>query len=343
MAALNSEMLDPFTGDTSTRSTPTTLFFAQTALNRRSASYHRKPPGCGVPVPGMTDGSKPSESSVIKKVAYEPIYLNHLRNVLNIKSVKRVSMHEPLTNLRRFGYVAFDDSATKTEIWRALQGAAALMPAVGKFCIAISQDIDPLSADHVLWALAYRCNPIEDVHIVPYRSRGHGPELKGVKWESTMLVDATLKSTMPPISLPKKEYMERAKQIWEELGLPKLEPQEPRHGYFLGLWPEEFDREAQLATQGDYDKVGEKLKGDGLGFGEVLPGEGRDVNVEHEVSSQEEIAGVRSEGHSFPAPLLAARVARRRCPHLCRREPLRDAVVHVPWGECDERSLEVAF
>lgn len=194
----------------------------------------------------------PSESSVIKKVAYEPIYLNHLQNVLNIKSVQRVSMHEPLTNLRRVVYVVFDDSATKTEIWRALQGTAALMPAVGKFCIAISQDIDPLSADHVLWALAYRCDPIEDVHIVPYRSRGHGPELKGVRWESTLLVDATLKSTMPPISLPKKEYMERAKSLWEDLGLPKLKPEFPWHGYSLGDWCEEWDRCAERAAQSDW-------------------------------------------------------------------------------------------
>jgi hypothetical protein len=54
--------------------------------------------------------------------------------------------------------------------------------------------------------------------------------------------------------------MERAREIWEELGLPKLEPQEPWHGYFLGLWPEELDKEATLAAAGHYDKVGEKLR-----------------------------------------------------------------------------------
>lgn len=47
----------------------------------------------------------PSESSVIKKVAYEPLYLSHLRDGLNIKSVVRVSMHEPLTNLRPFVFL----------------------------------------------------------------------------------------------------------------------------------------------------------------------------------------------------------------------------------------------
>ena len=31
----------------------------------------------------------PSESSVIKKMAYEPLYLDHLKNVLGVKSVIR--------------------------------------------------------------------------------------------------------------------------------------------------------------------------------------------------------------------------------------------------------------
>ncbi|HVA07306.1 MAG TPA: UbiD family decarboxylase, partial [Acidimicrobiales bacterium] len=43
----------------------------------------------------------PSESSLIKRVAYEPLFLRHLRDQLGIKGVKRVVLHEPLTNLRK--------------------------------------------------------------------------------------------------------------------------------------------------------------------------------------------------------------------------------------------------
>ena len=43
----------------------------------------------------------PSESSVVKKVAYEPMFLAHLRDQLSIKGVRKVVMHEPLTNLRK--------------------------------------------------------------------------------------------------------------------------------------------------------------------------------------------------------------------------------------------------
>jgi 4-hydroxy-3-polyprenylbenzoate decarboxylase len=62
--------------------------------------------------------------------------------------------------------------------------------------------------------------------------------------------------------------MVRAREIWEELGLPKLEPQEPWHGYLLGFWPEELDEEARVAAEGDYEKVGEKLRGTRVPVGE---------------------------------------------------------------------------
>ena len=41
----------------------------------------------------------PSESSVIRKVAMEPVFYNHLRNVLNIKGVKRVAIDRKSTRL----------------------------------------------------------------------------------------------------------------------------------------------------------------------------------------------------------------------------------------------------
>ncbi|CAN0260144.1 unnamed protein product, partial [Chrysoparadoxa australica] len=66
----------------------------------------------------------PSESSVLKKVAYEPLFLDHLKRVLNVKGIKRVVMHEPLTNIRKVIFLQFDRSAPKTEVWRGLHGAA---------------------------------------------------------------------------------------------------------------------------------------------------------------------------------------------------------------------------
>jgi len=52
--------------------------------------------------------------------------------------------------------------------------------------------------------------------------------------------------------LPKKEYMERARVIWEKLGLPALRPQSPWFGYSLGDWMPQWDAAAKRAVEGNY-------------------------------------------------------------------------------------------
>ena len=193
----------------------------------------------------------PSESSVVKRLAYEPLYPAHLRDTLSVKGVVRVSMHEPLTNLRRLVVIQFAKGTPRTEIWRALSGTLALQSAVGKFVVAVDEDIEPTSPDSVWWAMSYRCNPSEDVQIVPNRERGHGPRGQG-GLDSAMLIDATMKHDMPPLALPKREYMEGAKKLWESLGLPPLRPENPWHGYSLGDWNETWDKFAAEATAGDW-------------------------------------------------------------------------------------------
>ncbi len=199
----------------------------------------------------------PSESSLIKRVALEPLFLSHLRTTLGIQGVKRVSMHEPLTNLRKVIALVMDRNTPSTEVWRALYGAAAWNRAAGKYVIAINEDIDPDNADALLWAMSYRANAAIDIQILNHRDQGHGPRSKRNGGEdASVLIDATLKEDFPPISLPKREYMERAKQIWEELGLPALKPETPWFGYSLGEWSEDLDRAAERAVKGDYFETG---------------------------------------------------------------------------------------
>ena len=210
----------------------------------------------------------PSESSVIKRVGYEPLFLRFLKNELGIKSVTRVAMHEPLTNLRKVIVVQLK-KPTEAETWRALMGAASFHPGVGKFLVAVDEDIDPWDMDMIMWAISYRSMPDKDVQILKGRERGHGPpfgrEDRPVETrtadESALLINAILRDSFPPVSLPKREYMEKAKKIWEELGLPPLFPKPPWYGYSLGDWDEELEEEAQLAVEGEYLRSGEKLKG----------------------------------------------------------------------------------
>jgi UbiD family decarboxylase len=198
----------------------------------------------------------PSESSVIKKVAYEPLFLEHLRNVLSIKGIRAVVMHERLTNLRPVIFLQFAAETPRSEVWRGLSGASTLISNCGKIVIAVSEDIDPRSTDAVLWSLAYRSNPIEDVHISPYRGGVQGAQYGPRSTDSTMLVDATRKRPMPPLALPAREFMEQAKAIWEELGLPALTVQSPWHGYTLGDWTETWEAFARRTIAGDWEETG---------------------------------------------------------------------------------------
>jgi len=216
---------------------------------RVTAITHRKKPV----IPSYISQVAPSESSVIKRVAYEPLFTAHLRNTLGIRGVKKVSLHEPLTGLLRVTVITLEKGTPRTEIWRALQGAAFFKGDCGKICIAVNEDIDVDNADSLLWAMAYRMNPVEDVQLIPHRGQGHGPKREHDQEEdSTMLMDATMKGDMPPLALPKQEYMERAKKIWQDLDLGPLRPQSPWFGYSLGDWLPQWDEAAKRAAQGKY-------------------------------------------------------------------------------------------
>jgi UbiD family decarboxylase len=199
----------------------------------------------------------PSESSVIRRFAYEARNTTHLRETLGIGGVITVKAHEPLTSLHRVHAIVFEKGTSRTEVWRAMYGLASFRQAEGKWIIAVNDDIDGENADALFWAMAYRCRPQNDVEILKNQHPGHGPRGVGDDTDASVLIDATLKGTYPPVSLPKKEYMERAATIWQELGLPRLNRQAPWFGYDLGEWTPGFEQQAKRATDGDYWKTGE--------------------------------------------------------------------------------------
>jgi 4-hydroxy-3-polyprenylbenzoate decarboxylase len=213
----------------------------------------------------------PSESSVIKKVGYEPLLRRYLRDTVGIKSVTQVAMHEPLTNLRKLVIVQMSKPA-EGDVWRALNSIANYQHGVGKIAIAVDDDIDPHNLDAVWWAICYRSKPHQDVLILPGRVKGHSPPFEDEghlitakemfyqpATDSGMLINAILKEPFPPISLPKREFMEHARELWNRLELPPLNPQAPWYGYSLGQWNDEWEEEAQLAVKSDYLQTGAKL------------------------------------------------------------------------------------
>jgi UbiD family decarboxylase len=225
-----------------------------------TAITHRRTPVFASIISQVT----PSESSVMRKVALEPLFLSHLRDQLAINGIRQVVMHEVLSNLRPLIFLQFAKSAPRTEVWRGLQAASSRIADCGKIVIAVSDDVDPANANAVFWSMAYRSNPIEDVHVVPFRSPGHGPSSDRKSGahpdprtaNSTLLIDATLKNVMPPMALPARPYMERALEIWNRLQLPPVTFQAPWHGYLLGDWSDAWETFAQNATSGKWEANG---------------------------------------------------------------------------------------
>jgi 4-hydroxy-3-polyprenylbenzoate decarboxylase len=151
--------------------------------------------------------------------------------------------------------------------WQALRAAAAFDTSLGKIFITVDADVDPDSMDGVLWALSYAMQPHRDVEIirgkvprldpsVPPGADAAYPDGAGA---SAMLINACREHPYPPVSLPRRDFMDGAVARWEKLGLPALELQTPWYGYPLTAWTAENAEEAELAVTGRYFETGAKL------------------------------------------------------------------------------------
>ena len=195
----------------------------------------------------------PSESSLIRKLAYDAVYLKHLRSA-NIPGVLDVQLHEATGS---YGLMVIQlKKVHPSQPWQALHAAVALDPTIGKMIVAVDDDIDPNDADSVNWAMAYRMRPHLDTHIVTGKASildpssappdAHVDEQRfpSPVGTSSILIDATRKWDYPPTSLPRREFMEKAITRWEAEGLPPLSLKKPWFGYELGYWTDEAREDA---------------------------------------------------------------------------------------------------
>lgn len=209
----------------------------------------------------------PSESSKLRQVGDESMYYKFLKHDCNIPGIIDIAVHESSGSAEYF--VIRMKKTHPSQAWQALNGAVALVPNQGKIFVVVDEDIDPWDANAVNWALSFRMQPHRDIRITEGKVAGldpssapHGdPDRKYPRPNGTsaMLIDATRKWPYLPISLPQKEYMVAARQIWEGEGFPKLSLKSPWHSYVLGHWSPENQEEAALAVKGEYYQTGEKL------------------------------------------------------------------------------------
>ncbi|MGE5305856.1 MAG: UbiD family decarboxylase [Alphaproteobacteria bacterium] len=226
---------------------------------------HRKSP-----ILQMFTEGVPSESGVMRKMGFEATLYKLLKYDCNIPTVIDVTLHESSGSRK---YVVIRMKKTNpAQPWQALQAAVALDPSHGKILIAVDEDIDAEDADSVNWALSFRMQPHRDIKITTHKFAGLDPSaappgspvnearFPSPSGCSAIMIDATRKWPYSPVALPAKKYMEAAKNIWEKLGLPPLQPKMPWYGYSLGNWTAEDDENAEWAVKGDYHNVAERLR-----------------------------------------------------------------------------------
>jgi 4-hydroxy-3-polyprenylbenzoate decarboxylase len=222
------------------------------------------------PILQMFTEGVPSESGVMRKMGYESTLYKLLKYDCNIPTVIDVTLHESSGSRK---YVVIRMRKTNpAQPWQALQAAVALDPSHGKILVTVDEDIDPEDADSVNWAISFRMQPHRDVKITTHKFAGLDPSaappgspvtearFPSPSGCSAIMIDATRKWPYPPVALPAKKYMEAAKEKWQELGLPPLQPKMPWYGYSLGYWSEEDEENAELAVAGEYDKIAQRLQ-----------------------------------------------------------------------------------
>ena len=231
-----------------------------------SAITHRRSPVLQAFISEMP----PSESSCIRKFGFEGAVFRVLAP--KVPHLAGVNFFEGIGASSQFLAISLKRGAPAGEAASALQAASSMVKQGLKWIIAVDDDIDITDMDSVLWAMAWRVQPHRDIQIhrgrltdldpsaapvdAPYSDRTYPDGLGG----SGMLIDATMKWPYPPVSLPNREFMENARAIWEELGLPALTPRAPWFGYQLGYWPDSWDKATRLTSQGRYLESGEDFR-----------------------------------------------------------------------------------
>jgi UbiD family decarboxylase len=101
-----------------------------------------------------------------------------------------------------------------------------------KWIVAVDEDVEPSDINQVLWAMATRCNPSEDIDILRQTwstwldPTQNPPEER--PWGSKALINACMehryKEVFSPRTVLARSVYERVRARWAELGLPDAAP-----------------------------------------------------------------------------------------------------------------------
>ena len=209
---------------------------------------------------------RPSESGIMLTSAVDYTLYHELRYNLQMTNVLSVGT---------CGMVAIQIEKTDPAgIWQVLEAAVKRMPRA-KMIAVVDKDVNVNDFNSVMHAINTRTQPHRDFRIEQFPAMHLGdyslepldhleqtsPTTDSERpTTSCLLIDATMKWPYPPVSLPTKEFMEKALRIWQEEGLPELKLIEPWWGVNLGFWSEEHKEHAKAAVRGEHYKAGEDYR-----------------------------------------------------------------------------------
>ena len=174
----------------------------------------------------------PSESSCIKSFGREMEIRRHLKHNLGIP-VQDVCLTE--SSGATAILIISIQKQNPFQPLKAMMGVWSLNIGIGKLTIVVDEDIDVRDPVQVEWALSFRMQPAEDIHIVrnmdPMTLDPSQPLKDGEKVEpseqvsSKVGMDATRKHPFPPLAVPPKEHLEKVAAQWARYGIREVQSQ----------------------------------------------------------------------------------------------------------------------
>ena len=175
---------------------------------------------------GYTSQMPPSESTVIQSLTNAGVILKTLQYDHGERGV-----HDVFIDLTFGGLLAHVIVSITTELpedGKRIGRMVADMTALKRVTV-VDADVDIRDPVHLEWAMNSRFNPardtiiIDDVYFPMHMDPSVRPAEGKMALGSKLVLDATQKIDAGTFSLPPKEYMMRALEVWKKLGLPEFE------------------------------------------------------------------------------------------------------------------------
>ncbi|HML14084.1 MAG TPA: UbiD family decarboxylase [Xanthobacteraceae bacterium] len=175
---------------------------------------------------GYTSQMPPSESTTIQSLMNAGVILQMMRDHIGDDAVKDVHIDQTFGGILAHAIVAMTPSGPGhgKRVGRTIADISPL-----KRVTVVDADVDIRDPSHVDWALNSRFNPqrdtviIDDVN-VPLQIDPSVRDARGnVTPGSKMVLDATQKFDPGPFSLPPRDLMLKALDVWNACGLPPFE------------------------------------------------------------------------------------------------------------------------